>query len=171
MLMEAINQFQPQPDPLAVEEQQLKIAKLKAEIAEVEARTAQLYADAQKKRAEADQANLDTVEQETGTKHERDLEKQKAQAQGNASLEVTKALLKPRKRLDGGEDRPNIEGAVGWNELSKRLPTGGRAAKEIVNNGNLINRDIGAQNDPRLSLNSSYFDGSADPALNPGFNL
>lgn len=47
--------------------------------------------------AERDNKNLDYLEQESGTKHARDLEKMKAQSQGNQQLEITKALTKPRK--------------------------------------------------------------------------
>ena len=47
----------------------------------------------------------------SGLKHERDVEKMGAQAAGNRSLEVTKALLK-------GETPPDhIEAAVGFNKL------------------------------------------------------
>ena len=62
-------------------------------------------------------ARFPAVEQETGTKHARDLEMSQAQARGNQDLEVTKALTKPGKE---GERAPNIEAAVGYNELSDR---------------------------------------------------
>ena len=37
--------------------------------------------------------DLDFVEQESGTKHARDMEQQTAQAMGNQALEITKADL------------------------------------------------------------------------------
>lgn len=167
-LAEKIITFQPQPDPLVQKAKELEVLLLEMKIEEVRARTAQLNADAQKKLAEADQTNLDTVEQETGTKHERDIEKQRAQSTGNASLEVTKALLKGRKPE---ESTPNIKAAVGWNEMSKRLPTGGRMANDMANMGNMINREQTPRIDPRLSVNSKYFDPKLDPSLNPAINL
>lgn len=171
-LAERVRQFQPQPDPLVEQAKQLEVQKLQYEIEEIRARTQQLYADAQKKLAEADQKNLDTVEQETGTKHERDMEKQRGQSEGNQNLEVTKALLKSRKTKDGGEKPGNIDAAIGWNEMSKRLPSGGaRLSNDIANIGSFINRDQASRIDPRLSVNSKYFDPRNDPALNPGIRL
>ena len=68
--------------------------------------------------ARADAADLEYVEQETGTKHARDMDKQRAQSQGNQALEVTKALTKPRKE---GESAPDLAAAVGYNAVSDRL--------------------------------------------------
>ena len=42
------------------------------------------------KDADTDQKNLDFVEQESGTKHERDVDLQQAQAEGNIQLERVK---------------------------------------------------------------------------------
>ena len=47
--------------------------------------------------AKKDAIDLDYVEQDTGTKHARDMERQKAQAEGNQNLQVTKALTAARK--------------------------------------------------------------------------
>jgi hypothetical protein len=172
LLAEKIKQFEPQPDPLVEKTKELEIMKLEKEIEEIVARTAQLHADAQKKLSEADAKNLDVVEQETGTKHERDMEKQKGQSEGNQNLEITKALLAKRKNANGGEDPGNVDAAIGWNEMSKHLPSGGRGlSNDIRNVGSFINRDETSRFDPRLSLNSKYFQPNDDPALNPAIRL
>jgi hypothetical protein len=75
-------------------------------------------ADAQKKSTEADLNSLEFVEEESGVKHERSMEKQREQSRGNQQLEVTKALIKPRKP---GESPPDIEGAIGFNAISDKL--------------------------------------------------
>ena len=171
-LAQRILQFKPTPDPLLEKAKELEVLKLQKEIEKIQSEIDKNRAEATKKMAEADKTNLDVVEQETGTKHERDMEKQKGQAEGNQNLEITKALVKSRKNAFGGEDPGNIEAAIGWNEMSKRLPTGRqRMPNDIGNIGSFINRDIGAQNDPRLSVNSKYFEPQNDPALNPAIRL
>lgn len=117
-LAKKIASFQPQPDPLVqeklkleVEELRLKVEKLRSEINLNEAKAAEA-------KAKADLADLDFVEQETGTKHARDLQKQQGQSRGNQNLQVTKALTTPRKE---GESAPDIEAAVGFNEISEQL--------------------------------------------------
>ena len=171
-LAQRILQFKPTPDPLLEKAKELEVLKLQKEIEKIQSEIDKNRAEAAKKMAEADKTNLDTVEQETGTKHERDMEKQKGQAEGNQNLEITKALVKSRKNAFGGEDPGNIEAAIGWNEMSKRLPTGRqRMPNDIGNIGSFINRDMRAQNDPRLSVNSKYFEPQNDPALNPAIRL
>lgn len=114
-LAEDIRNFEPQPDPVQQKMQELELAKLEAEIVEIQARTEQLRADALKKQSEADLNSLDFVEEETGTKHARELEKTKAQARGNQELEVTKALTKARKP---DELRPDVDAAIGYAALT-----------------------------------------------------
>lgn len=120
-LAEKLRNYRPQPTPeqqemqrLEIEEARMKVEKLRSEINLNNARAA-------KESAATDQANLDFVEQETGTKHARDMQKQSGQARGNQDLEVTKALLDKQKKADGGETKPNIEAAIGWNTLSDRM--------------------------------------------------
>lgn len=171
-LAQRILQFKPTPDPLLEKAKELEVLKLQKEIEKIQSEIDKNRADATKKMAEADKTNLDVVEQETGTKHERDMEKQKGQAEGNQNLEITKALVRSRKNALGGEDPGNVEAAIGWNEMSKRLPSGRqRMPNDIGNIGSFINRDMGAQNDPRLSVNSKYFEPQNDPALNPAIRL
>lgn len=117
-LQHQIEEFQPQPDPMAVQIQQLQLEKLKKEIAEIDSNIALNNAKAGETQVKTEKHALDTIEQETGTKHARDMEKQSGQAQGNQALEVTKSLLAPKKE---GEKHPDVEAAVGWNEVSKRM--------------------------------------------------
>lgn len=114
-LAEKIRTFQPQPDPFAEQIKQLELEKLKAEIAKLQSETLKNQSMAEETKASADLKNLDFVEQESGTKHARDLAKQSEQAQANQDLEVTKSLLKSRKPE---ETKPNIEAAVGFNRIS-----------------------------------------------------
>jgi len=110
-LAKRIEEYTPEPDPLAVQEQQLKVQLLQAQIQESEAKAqhwlsgvdknvtgAQLdNAKARKTNSEADKADLDFIQEETGTNHARALEQTKAQAEGNIELEAVKALLNPPK--------------------------------------------------------------------------
>lgn len=109
-LAHKIEQYQPQPDPIAEELKALEVERVKAEIDK-------LRADAEYKRAEAqmlpykadtelakqrnlnsvaDKTDLDFVEQETGTKQERELQKHKAQAEANMELKVLDSVLNPK---------------------------------------------------------------------------
>lgn len=103
LLAQAIRQFQPKPNPLEVKREELEIAKLEAEIAKERASAALDDARAEEARArgtlalaQADQTDLDFVEQETGTKHMRDLDKQGAQANAQARAAVIKEAAKAK---------------------------------------------------------------------------
>ena len=103
-LAEQIRAYEPQPDPMQVEMQKLELEKIKGELDLNSARAEEARARAAKLLEEVD-------ENVSGLKHEREVEKMGAQAAGNRSLEVTKALL-------GGETPPDhIEAAVGFNKL------------------------------------------------------
>lgn len=107
-LAKSIEEYQPEPDPMQQQLQQLEMMKLQAEIEKIKSETlhkgsgAQLnsakvgteMANAAKLQSETDLNNLEYVEEDTGTKHARELEKQQAQAAGNAQLEMVKARLK-----------------------------------------------------------------------------
>ena len=159
VLAHKIATFEPQPDPVAQEMQQLELEKLRAEVEKLRAEAQQKLADASLKDAEKDKANLDYLEQETGTKHARDMEKQGGQAQANQDLEVTKAMLKPKKENEGS---PNIAAAIGYNALTK----GGNPTPVSS-----IQRDQEAQGSVPANLGSQAFDPSQDPALNPNIRL
>ena len=104
---------------LALQKAQLEVEELRSKIALNNAKAAEAQSNKDKK-------DLDYVEQETGTTHARDMQKQRGQAQGNQDLEVTKALLRPRKQANGAETQPDLEGAVGWGEVSDQLRDDGQ---------------------------------------------
>jgi hypothetical protein len=114
-LAEKIRTHQPQPDPFAEEMKQLELEKARAQIQALQADAEYKMALAKKAAAEGDLANLDFVEEQSGTKHARKLESQSAQARANQDLEVTKALLKPKK---AEESVPDVEAAVGYNAMT-----------------------------------------------------
>lgn len=96
----AITDYQPQPDPMQQQIQMLELEKLKAEIGLLQGRAAEAQtgamldqAKAQNLQSDTDLKNLDFVEQESGVKQERDLQKQQAQAMGNIELEREKVRL------------------------------------------------------------------------------
>lgn len=162
-----IRTYQPQPDPLTeqmkqlqLEEQMLKNKKIQSEIDLNEAKAAQAV-------ALKDKANLDFVEQETGTNHERAMELQRSQSQGNQNLVITKAFAAPKKE---NETKPDIEAAVGYTELTKDKP--GIAddfdAQPVDNIGE---RDALAEVDPRFSIGSRFYQPDLDPAANPNLNV
>lgn len=104
-LAEQIRSYQPQPDPLEVALKEAELQKAQTEIELNQARAEEARARAAKLLEEADELM-------SGMKHEREVEKMGAQAAGNRSLEVTKALL------SGETPAGNIEAAVGYNKLS-----------------------------------------------------
>lgn len=101
-LAHKIEAYQPQPDPLAQEKAMLEIELLKAQIANEQAQAMQYQASAQLDVAKAgteevkqgniqsdtDIKNLDFVEQESGVKQERDLQKVGEQARSQAQLKL-----------------------------------------------------------------------------------
>ena len=114
-LAKDILNYEPQPSPHQVEMEKLELELKRKEIQEMESKIALNLANASKAKAEKDLSDLDYVEQETGTKHARDMDKQAGQARGNQALEVTKALVKGTKE---GERPGNIEAAIGYNALT-----------------------------------------------------
>lgn len=106
-LARKIENFVQEPDPLAVKKAELEIALLEAQIQDTLSSAAKKQADAdnaptiaqtelarqRKFNTEADLNDLDFLEQETGTKQQRELEKSQAQAEGNIKLEFAKAQL------------------------------------------------------------------------------
>lgn len=153
-LAHELRTWQPQPDPMEEQLKQLAIQKAQLENEELQSKIALNMAKAKEAASAGDLKDLDYLEQESGTKHARDMEKQKAQSQGNQNLQITKALTTPIKE---GETTPNISAAVGYNTLT---------------NGNSIpERDLAAQQDPAYSLSSQYYDPRQDPASALGMNL
>lgn len=157
-LAHELRNYQPQPDPVQEQLQQLEIEKARLENGVLQAEIELKQAQARKAMSEADGKDLDYLEQESGTTHARDMEKNRAQSQGNQNLQVTKALTQPRKE---GETPPNLPAAIGFNALTS-------GDNPVTNVGV---RDQLAQQDPTYSLGSGKFQPSQDPALNPAINI
>lgn len=157
-LAHELRTWKPEPDPMEEQLKQLAIQKAQLENQKLQSEIALNEAKARAEDAKKDMTNLDYLEQESGTKHARDMEKQKAQSQGNQNLQVTKALTQPVKE---GETPPNISAAIGYNAITDD--------NSPVNNE--LERDALAPQDPSLSIGSQYFDPSRDPALSPGMNF
>lgn len=162
-LAKAIERFEPQPDPLVEQLKKLEVAAKQKEIEKLQSEINLNNAKAKKELEQADKVNLDTIEQETGTAHARDMEKQAGQARGNQDLEVTKSLLKPQKKE---ESKPDVEAAVGWNQISK-------SSNENNNRpaNSSLARNSMAQQDPAYNIGSQFYDPSLDPAANPAINI
>lgn len=123
-LAQQLRNYKPEPDPMVAK---LKEAELQKALMEIEKIKSDIEVNQAKIRqfgANADKATLDVIEQQTGTKHARDIEAQGAQARANQNLEVTKALVKASKE----NERPgDVEAAIGFNQLSDMLEGGTRA--------------------------------------------
>ncbi len=128
-LAEKIRRFKPEPDPLTEKAKELEIKKLELEIQEIQSKIDLNAAKAKQLTADADKKTLDFVEQESGTQHEREMERQRGQAEGNQNLAVTKAFVTPRKT---DQTKPDIEAAVGFNEISNGSRNIGQNAPEPV---------------------------------------
>ena len=101
-LAKKIEEFQPQPDPIQQAMAQAQLELLQAQVAVERAKIEHTMVDTQLKgakagteqakaghmKADTDQKNLDFVEQESGVKQERDLQKQSEQAQDQAKLKL-----------------------------------------------------------------------------------
>lgn len=109
-LAKKIEAYEPQPDPVQQEMQMLQLELLKAQIAKEtalaqnhgvtaglnQARTGTEQARAENLAADTDLKTLEFVEEESGVKQERDLQKAGEQAKANAKLELVKAALKDK---------------------------------------------------------------------------
>jgi hypothetical protein len=107
-LAKRIETYEPQPDPLQQQLVQLQIAREQKEIEKIEAEIQRMATEGQENLAEAeldrakarqahseaDLADLDFTEQESGVKQEREKELLGAQAEGNASRDILQAFLK-----------------------------------------------------------------------------
>lgn len=157
-LANKLRNYKPQPSPQQQRLAELEVLAAEKEIEKLQSEIDLNNAKAQEALAKKDNLDLEFVETETGTKHARDMQKQMGQAQGNQNLEVTKAITKPTKE---GESAPNIEAAIGFNQLSDKLGSANTT----------LNRDALAQGDPAYSLGSKNFDPALDPSLNPAISI
>lgn len=139
-LAEKLRTYTPQPDPIQAAKAQAEVQKIQSEAqynmsrakeAEADAQVALIEAQfagdkvkadlinaqarAQESSAKARKSDIDTMMIATGKKHAEEMEKQQAQAQGNQKLEITKALLHPRKKEEG---LPDIDAAEGYRLMS-----------------------------------------------------
>ncbi len=104
-LAKRIEEYQPEPDPMQQQIQQLEMQKLQAEIAKLESETLENQAGAQldtakarKETSDADLKDLDYVEQESGVKQERDLQKVGEQARSQGQLKAMDHQFKMREK-------------------------------------------------------------------------
>jgi len=117
-LSKRIQEYEPQPDPMAQKIQELQIAKLEAEIfnerakgqenqVDVALKTAKTETEQAKARqmhSQADKTDLDFVEQDAGISHGRELEKKAADTQGKAKLkELDNMAALDQKAFDAME--------------------------------------------------------------------
>lgn len=100
-LAKQIREYKPQPDPMVQKQRELEMALLEAELAEKQsviqlnqAKVDTERAKAEHLRSDADLKDLNFVEQESGVKQERDLQKQGAQAQAQAKMKLLDHQLK-----------------------------------------------------------------------------
>jgi hypothetical protein len=113
-LAKRIEEYEPPPpDPILVEKAQLENEMMKAEITKLESEAQENLANAHWDEAksiteqakarqlgsDADMKDLDFVEQETGTKQERDLQKAGAQANANRAMKADEHQYKMREEL------------------------------------------------------------------------
>jgi len=104
-LAKQIEEFQPQPDPIAQKQAELQTALMEAELQEkqsiIELNRAKIdteHAKAEHLRSDADLKDLEFVEQESGVKQERDLQKQGAQATAQARTKILDHQLRQREQ-------------------------------------------------------------------------
>ena len=104
LLAKRIEEYKPEPNPMAEQMQQLELQKTQLEIAELESKVQLNQAKARKELSEAEMKDLDFVEQESGTKHLRDMDVRASQAKSNQDLEITKRILDQGERGDPGRE-------------------------------------------------------------------
>lgn len=113
-LAKQIEEYQPQPDPIAQRKAELEVQLLEVQIAKEQSMTvennanAELYmakvqaelANAGKRSSEKDLNDLEFVEKETGTSHARDLDKVETTARTNQESRAVDSLLKQEEEFN-----------------------------------------------------------------------
>jgi hypothetical protein len=117
-LAQQLRNYKPQPTPEQQEMAKLEVEEKRAIVAKINSEAALNLAKAEESKSKKDALDLDYVEQDTGTHHAREMERMKAQAEGNQNLQITKALTTPKKE---GEQAPNLDAAIGFNQISDKL--------------------------------------------------
>ena len=128
-LAHQIQNFKPEPDPVAEATQQLELKKLELEIQKIDSEIKKNLAHADKLESDADAKDLETEMKGAGITHAQDMEKQSEQARGNQDLEITRALMRSEKE---GETSPDIEAGVGYNQLSKELNSASNQPRSVL---------------------------------------
>ena len=113
-----LKSWKPTPDPIQEQLKQLEVQKAQKEIELLDSEIQYNMAKARREDANADSMDLNTMQESDGTKHRQNISQQQAQAKANQELEITKALTKPVKQQ---ESAPNIDAAIGYNQLSSVL--------------------------------------------------
>jgi hypothetical protein len=151
--------WKPEPDPVAEQMKQLQLEEQQLKNEELRSSIELNRAKARQAEASAAQTVLDAEEQGSGTKHARDIERQRAQASGNKDLVVTKALATARKE---GEKAPDIEAAIGYNALTDNSDD----VQPIIPPTNV---DFVGGTGEQLSVEPEFnqTEGFQDPAFNP----
>ena len=130
-LANEIEQYEPQPDPMEQQMQQLQLQEMQAKIELLQSqaqenqaeagldqmKAQQLQVSAEKASIEADKMALDHVEQEEGVTHERELQKQGAQAKANIELEH----VKQRYKAQENQQKAQADQVKADRELQKNL--------------------------------------------------
>lgn len=112
-LAKKLEKYSPEPDPMQQQLQQLEVEKLQLENALIKAKIDAVYMDAQHKNvdgqvkqakarnleADTNLKSLDFVEQESGVKQERDLQRMQAQSKGNMQRDVLNVALNQTKGI------------------------------------------------------------------------
>lgn len=121
-LANKLKNYKPTPDPVQVQMQQLELQKLQKEIAYLDSQISLNGAKQSEVGEKANNINLKTTEDETGTTHARNLELTREQGKSNQNLQITKALTTPLKK---DHKAPDVDAAIGFNSISDKLnPTG-----------------------------------------------
>lgn len=108
-LAERLRNYEPQPDPMAVALQEAELMKLQLENSKIQLEMAKLQSEVQLNQqkagvesvkqgniqADTDLKTLEYVEEELGVKHERELQKDSAQARANLQRDLIMNAQKP----------------------------------------------------------------------------
>lgn len=163
-LAQELRTWQPEPDPVAERMRELELLELEKRIQKLDSEILLNQAQAQKASADADLKNLDFVEQETGTKHAREMDRHQSQSRGNQDLEITKALARNHKP---DEQPGDVAAAIGFNRLTDLMSNSGQFNQ--INS--TMSRDANSPRDPRLNIQSPQYDPQLDPAMNAAINI
>ena len=117
-LAEKLRRYKPEVSPEQQELAKLEVEEKRALVAKIMSEVAMNEAKAEESKSKKDALDLNYVEQDTGTHHARDMERMKAQAEGNQNLQITKALTTAKKE---GEQAPDLAAAIGFNQVSDKL--------------------------------------------------